>query len=289
MPLGPGLGVGAPPNVGNMPGQTWLGRAFGITPDQAGLQGRQVGAGLAAGLKSVGENYNKPGLAAFAGSAGAAMEGGNKESQTQQKQVTDYLNAAIKAKQQGDEAGYKQNYLRYLAAKLKADTDKAASSNKNDTPTQLYLSAQRLVQPDRNAMNKQLEQMRKDGADPAEIAKKQAELETAISAKLTGHYATLGIHPQDAATLAKQPGNAQENPIDAGKMGITKDNIGQKLQPGQYYINPADKKVYQYKGAPKKEATKGVPDKPTSPEPPDPMHPYKTPLDAGSSSNDDED
>jgi hypothetical protein len=274
-----------------VPGQTWLGRAFGITPQQ----GQQVGAGLAAGLKSVGANWNKPGLAAFAGSAGSAMQGSQQRSDLQTKQATDYLNAAIKAKQNNDEAGYKQNYLNYLAAKLKADTDKAANpnaaGNKNDSATQLYLSSQRLVQPDVRAMNTELQQMRKDGADPTAIAQRQQQLQAAIDQKLQNHYAALGIHPQTAAQIAQQPGNSEKNPIDAAKTGITADNISKKLHRGQYYRNPSDGKIYQYEGPPKgkkSQAVSGVPSAPTAPEPMNPMKPYQTPAES-SSSDDNED
>lgn len=267
----PAAPSGAPDNVppSGQTGQSLIARALGITDKQA----QQSGAALAQGLKAVPANSRGPGLAAFAGTAGSALEGGQKKAEQQDKSAADYLKAAIDAKKAGDDAGYKQNYLRYLAAKLKADTDKAANkdssaANKNDSPTQLYLSAQRLTQPDRNALNKQIQKMRADGEDPAVIAKTQADGEAAINAKLNDHYSALGLHPQTAAQIAQQPGNSQGNPVDGKKMGLTADNIGSKLQPGQYFTNPADGKVYQYKGAPKKEDTsKAAPDKPTEPEP----------------------
>ncbi len=294
----PGMS-GAPaqgPNPANMPGQTWLGRAFGITPDQAAVQGRQITSGLAAGLKAIGSGagLGQGKFAAFAGGMGNAMEGAQKEANNQQKQMSDYLNAAIKAKQSGDEAGYKRSYLKYLAAKLQADTDKAASgnaSNKNDTPTQLYLSAERLVQadPEVRDASKALGEARKNGS-PDDVAKAQASLQQIIQAKQAQHYGALGLNPQTAAQIGKQPGNSQANPIDAGKMGITKDNIAKKLQPGQYFTNPSDGKVYQYKGPAESSSSKkssgGIPDKPTAPEPVDPTKPYKTPAQGDS---DDED
>lgn len=299
-PPGPPMNIApqaAPPTAPAMPpGQTALGRALGIRPDQAALNGRQSMAGFGAGLKAIGQGagLGQGKFAAFAGGAGNAMEGANKEAQTQQKQATDYLKSAIDAKKAGDEAGYKQNYLQYLAATLKQKTDAAANkdavANKNDTPTQLYLSAQRLVQPDRNALNKQLDQMRKDGTDPALLAKTQADGEAAIQAKLQGHYSTLGIHPQDAATLAKQPGNSQQNPVDGKVQGLTPDNIAKKLQPGQWFTNPADGKLIQYKGPPKSDDKKSnaTPDKPTNPEPIDPTKPYKTPASAMASADDED-
>lgn len=291
----------APPTAPVMPpGQTALGRALGIRPDQAALNGRQSMAGFGAGLKAIGQGagLGQGKFAAFAGGAGNAMEGANKEAQTQQKQAIDYLKSAIDAKKAGDDQTYKRDMLQFqiknAQEKLAVEREKMASdktaANKNDTPTQLYLSAQRLVQPDRNALNKQLDQMRKDGTDPALLAKTQADGEAAIQAKLQGHYSTLGIHPQDAATLAKQPGNSQQNPVDGKVQGLTPDNIAKKLQPGQWFTNPADGKLIQYKGPPKSDDKKSsaTPDKPTNPEPIDPTKPYKTPASAMASADDED-
>lgn len=296
--VGPGLGVAAPKDL---PGQTWLGRAFNIKPDQAGLAGRETAAGLAAGLKAIGQGagVGQGKFAAFAGGMGNAMEGAQKEKAAQGKQMNDYLKSAIDAKKAGDEAGYKRNYLQYLKAKLQADTDKAASkdagTNKNDTPTQLYLSAERLVQADPQVRDasKALAEARENGT-PEEVAKAQATMQQIIAAKQAQHYGALGLNPKAAAEIAKQPGNSRDNPVDAGKLGITKDNIGQKLQPGQYFTNPSDGQVYQYKGPPKgegKQPSGKMPDKPTNPEPPNPLKPYKTPAEGGgdgSSSSSDE-
>jgi hypothetical protein len=274
-----------------------LGQALGITnPGQAGRTGQQIMSGFGEGLKSVGQNWNKPGLAAFAASAGSAMEGGQKRADIQEKQAADYLKAAIDSKKAGDEAGYKQNYLHYLAAKLKADTDKAAAkdatvTNKNDTPTQLYLSAQRLVQNDPEVVDarKALESARKSG-EPADVTAATNRLQQVIQQKQAEHLAGVGLKPQDAAALAKQPGNAQENPINGKQAGLTPENITKKLQPGQWFTNPSDGRLLQYKGPPKgekkSEAVKGVPDKPTSPEPVNPMKPGKGTL---PSTDDDED
>lgn len=296
-PPGPPLNIQPPAQTGPQPAPSgfnpnWFGRMMGVTSaDQAAKYGQQMGSGLAEGLKSVGQNWNKPGLAAFAGSMGAGMEGGQKRADIQEKQAADYLNAAIKAKQQGDEAGYKQNYLQYLAAKLKADTDKAASpdaKNKNDTPTQLYLSAQRLVQNDPEVVDarKALESARKTG-EPADVTAATNRLQQVIQQKQAQHLQGVGLNPQIAAQIGKQPGNSQENPVNGKTAGLTADNIGKKLQPGQWFTNPADGKLYQYKGTPQKkdEAVSGVPSKPTSPpEPINPMKPYKTPA----STDDDE-
>ena len=260
--------------------QTALGRALGIDPKSSTLNNAL--AGLGGGLTAAGNSRGKSPGQAFASGAGGALDAGAKETHAQNKDAQAYLTAAISAKKAGDDATYKTNYTAYLAAKLKSEQDTAASKeaagNKNDSPTQLYLSAQRLVQPERNAMNKQIQQMQKDGATPEQIAKAQADGEASINAKLNNHYATLGIHPQTAAQLAAQPGNSQKNPVDAGKAGITSANIGKKLQPGQYYTNPADGKVYQYKGEPSKTTGSKSAAPASKPESPDPLDPDKVPA-----------
>lgn len=226
-------------------GQALLQRAFGVPQDQ----GRQLSASLGAGLTAAANNWNKPGLAAFAGGAGGALTGGVNQANTESKDASSYLDAAIKSKQQNDEAGYKQNYLKYLAAQLQANQAKAAAANnatnKNDTPTQLYLNAQRLVQndPEVRDASKALTAARQDGNVDA-IAQAQANLQKITQTKQQQHYQALGINPQQAAAIGGQAGNSSQTAIT----GLTPTSI-KKLQPGQYYVNPSDGQVYQYKGA----------------------------------------
>jgi len=295
-PPGPPLPITSPAQNAPAFNPSMLGRMFGVTSaDQAAKYGQQTGAGLAAGLKSVGTNWNKPGLAAFAGSMGSAMEGGQARADIQTKQAADNLKAAIDAKKAGDEQGYKTNYLQYLAAKLKADTDKAASkdattTNKNDTPTQLYLSAQRLVQNDPEVVDarKALESARKTG-EPADVTAATNRLQQVLQQKQAEHLAGVGLHPQTAAQIAKQPGNSQENPVNGKAAGLTPENITKKLQPGQWFTNPADGKLYQFKGAPEKKdsGSKTTPDVATKPEPANPMN--KSEVSAGSTKKSDDD
>jgi hypothetical protein len=73
---------------------------------------------LGAGLSSVAQNWNKPAMAAFAGGAGASIEGG-------EKTMLALINEAIKARQLGDMAAYRRAYLSII--------DQA----KNRTPFQL--------------------------------------------------------------------------------------------------------------------------------------------------------
>lgn len=276
----PGFGLDAakfpPPSQSgfsptNMQGGGGILSALGVGQDSANRMRGSVGAGL----KAAGNSAGKSPMQALAGGAGEAMEGGQKASDTNNKQTIDYLNAAIKAKSAGDTAAYNTNYTKYLAAKLKADTDKAASSNaKGDSPTQLYLSAVRATNsdPTLKGYNDAIRAARASG-DTAAIAKAQADLEQAKSGIMSGHLARLKLDPQTAAQVAQQPGMTVGNAVDAGKMGITEKNIAEKLQPGQYYRNPKDGQIYQFNGGPG--AGKGTPEKPTTPEPRDPNKPER--------------
>src|SRR5258708_32350794 len=76
--------------------QTWLGRTLGVDPRQAGALGREMMGGLGAGLKSVGQNWNKPGLAAAAGSAGSAIGGAEGMRRNQFREGIAEWNTAIR-------------------------------------------------------------------------------------------------------------------------------------------------------------------------------------------------
>jgi hypothetical protein len=78
--------------------QAWLGKLLGIDPKQAPYIGQEIMSGMGAGLKSVGENWNKPGLAAFAASAGSGIEGtANARKEQEQKLQQAIRNKAVDA------------------------------------------------------------------------------------------------------------------------------------------------------------------------------------------------
>jgi hypothetical protein len=291
MSLAPQMAQNAPPSgLGppDMQGRSGLLSAMGLSSDVA----NRMRGGLGAGLKAAGNSAGKSPMQALAGGAGESMEGGQKASDENNKQTQGYLKNAIDAKAKGDEAGYKQNYLKYLAAKLKADTDNAAGKNaasKNDSPTQLYLRARSEVSKDSEVRGSQkvLEGVIKNGT-PEEITQAQAKHAALVQQKQQEAYAGLGLHPQTIAQIAQQPGNSEGNPIDGKKAGLTQESI-KKLEPGQFYTNPKDGKLYQYKGNGQSASTqvKGIPDRPTTPEPADPLNPGRGTL--PKSSQDDED
>lgn len=246
-------------------------QAMGLSSDVAS----RMRGGLGAGLKAAGNSAGKSPVQALAGGAGEAMEGGKKSSDTNTDQTIKYLNAAINAQKAGDTNAYNLNYTKYLAAKLKADTDKAASGNAaKNSPEQLYFQAVRATNADPalKGYNDAIRAARASG-DTAALAKAQADLEKAKGDVMNGHLGRVGLDPIAAAKIGQQPGMNPGNALDAGKLGITEKNIAQKLQPGQYYRNPKDGQIYQFTGGPG--AGKGIPEKPTTPEPRDPNKPER--------------
>lgn len=247
--------------------------ALGVD-DQAA---RRFTSALGAGFKAAGESSGKSPFQAFASGAGAGMQGGEQRMDKNEDQTLKYLNTAIKAQAEGDAVGYKTNYLKYLQAKLKADTDAAANgkaaAKAANSPQQLYLSAVRSTNsdPSLKGYNDAIRAARAIG-DTAGIAKAQAELEAKKAEIMNGHFGRLGIDPQAAAQIGQQPGMSEKNAIDAGKMGITAKNIAEKLQPGQFYRNPKDGQIYQFTGGP---GGGKIPSKPTAPEPANPMKPER--------------
>jgi hypothetical protein len=80
-----------------------------IRPNSAARFASALGAGLA----SVGQNWNKPGGAAFAASAGAAMQGADKAQHDLAHTQIAALNAAIHALRAGDMIAYHRSLAQY--------------------------------------------------------------------------------------------------------------------------------------------------------------------------------
>jgi hypothetical protein len=107
--LGPLLRSALAPQTQNAGG---LLGSLGLNADQAG----RIMSGLGGGLSSAGQNWNKPAMAAFAGGAGAAIQGGQQFQNLQQDAKLKALNAAIAAWKIGDMASYHQALANYRAA-----------------------------------------------------------------------------------------------------------------------------------------------------------------------------
>lgn len=227
------------------PGSTGiLESALGLSPDRA----RQVRASLASGLKSVGENWNKPGLAAFSASAGSGLEGAEKSDIKQTDQRQKFLSQAIAAKSAGDRSEYNKNYAQYLKLKLDAETGAAAGGKKGKgaiAPEKLYLDVVKNLSTDPQIKAAQhiLEQENRAG-DPKRAAAAQQKFDALFEQKRKEAFAAVKLNPQTAAELEKNPPGTAKNPFKAA----TAAELSQYAKPGDVFINPKDGKPYIYKG-----------------------------------------
>jgi len=222
----------------------WLGNIFG-DPRQT----NQMTASLGAGLKAVGQNWNKPGLAAFAGTAGAAIEGGNKGD-------TDFFNRTRAAKEeqlkyqaQNDKEGVDKARIQYwqdrLAAAQKAGTVAGRQGAWQNTEYGRYRMAEQEAQ---NAVKAKMVLRKKeyDEATPAEREKMLKEFDSYKNDAVKEAYKKYGLDPNKAEKM-KTMGTTKDNPHTA--LGSW-DEFHEFVKPGQWYVNPADGKVLQRKSAP---------------------------------------
>lgn len=257
-----GLLPPAPPLASSGP-QGMIGRALGLDRNAA----KTISGSLASGLKSVGDNVHKPGLAAFAGSAGSALEGGNSADDKISDQQTKYLTQAIAAAKSGNESALNVARTRLAVAQAKAAEE--GDSGKTDlnvartrlataqarkledgggttkasvvnSPEQLYLRAVGATNSDGklSLLKNAYIQAAKDGQQdsPAAKAAKQA-YEKAYDETRDGHLKTLGVDPKIASTIGKKPGFSADNPVP--KDGLTREKFN-ALPVGAYFVNPAD-------------------------------------------------
>jgi hypothetical protein len=248
MPVVPGPPLSITPDVSGAaappPGATGLlGRAFGLDANRE----RSVKGALGAGLKSVGENWNKPGLAAFAGSAGAGIEGGQTATDKGYDQRIKALTLAVSAQSAGDKAAYNKNYAAYLSGKLKNDSEKATPDAKkgawNKPDSQKFIDAQIALarDPEIHASQKMLEGLQKssDPGDP-NLQKAVAAHTALIAQKQKMYLSGVGLNPDQVAKNMANPPGTPQNP----HVVTSKEDFDTYVKPGQAYKNPADGKIY---------------------------------------------
>lgn len=233
--------------------QTMIGRALGLDPNRES----QIRGSLGAGLKSVGENYNKPGLAAFAGSAGAGIEGGKKADEKTTEQQDKYLQRAIQAKKAGNEAEYQQNYLRYqiesTKAKLAAAKEKAASGAGSvmNSPEQLYLRGVGATNADGEL--KILANKAREAEKLGDAAASKAAMDAYNKRRqevLDGHLRTLGVDPAKVKGMESKPGFSEKNPVkEFPKDPAAAQKAFDALPEGAYFINPKDGRLLMKKSS----------------------------------------
>lgn len=265
MPPGPPLSL-MPPNAApsdfRQNGVGPLGRVLGLDANRA----REVSGSLASGLKSVGDNWNKPGLAALSGSAGSALEGGNTASDKTEDKQLKYLQQAIVEAKAGNENALNIARTKLALAQAKTaeegDPEKTAltvartrestararkleegGGTKNsvvNSPEQLYLRAIGATNSDGklSLLKNTYIQASKDGQQDTPAAKAaKAAYEKAYDETRDGHLKTLGVDPKIAGKIGKQAGFSADNPIPSA--GLTKEKFDQ-LPVGSYFLNPKD-------------------------------------------------
>jgi hypothetical protein len=267
-PAAPGMPTSQPTNPGQ--GRGFLGQAFGLkSSDEKNMLGS-----LGAGLQSVGQNWNKPGLAAFAGSAGAAIEGGTK---AEEKRVDEMLKLIDQKRKAGDEspatslAQVKLETAKLQLQNLKDGNGKGTAWNK--PPEERYTNAMHDLanDPDVKASADKLRELRRNGS-AEEIAKAEAEHKDLIAAVRDQSLIRHRLDPVSAAAMAKVPGLTFENPHLQNS--YTLQNFESIVKPGQYYI---DEKGQMRKR--RKDGAKGVENEATASS--EPSTPSTAPSAAG--------
>lgn len=259
----------------------FLGRALGMDVNSE----RSFKGSLAAGLKSVGENAHKPGLAAFSGSAGSAMEGGQKAEKDTTAEQSKYLNDAIKAQASGDTQKLNIARTKLALAQAKATMEgKDTKASVMNSKEQLYLRGLGAVNQDARvkASAAALRSLAGTGGmnmDSPEYKAAQKTHDELIETTKKGVFADLGVDSKAMQNIGKKPGFAADNPVP--KEGLTADKF-KALPEGAYFVNPKDGRLLQKRGA-QPQQQGGAPAIPTMP-----TSPTATTMPAGTAHDDEE-
>lgn len=231
------------PDIGGAQARTIIGRALGLDPNREAT----LASSLGAGLKSVGDNYTKPGLAALSGSAGSAMQGGEGREDKitdQQGRVIDRVTRA-KAEDRLARSGTITDELNRARTNLATEQTKMARAGGKDSvmnsQQQLYLRAMGLVNndPEVKLAKSAYDQAIKVGdANSPEVKAAKKAHEDLVAAKTKGHLGALGVDPKIADKLGKQPGMSQDHPMPTS--GMTQQQLD-ALPPGTWVAGPNGK------------------------------------------------
>lgn len=263
LPVTPGTGV-APPPPGATPGPApgafvgptqpqqqggvgaWLSNVFGGNDPR---KSAQIAGSLGAGLKSVGDNWNKPGLAALAGSAGSAIEGGTKGDQTYTEQMSKAAARATAAKAAGDLGEYRKAMADYHMERLKAAQKVGTVSSRNEAYQKSEEGKLHIADSD---INKEVETMRKRldnqmkaaiaSGDQEKVKELDGRIEETEAKSRERIYRERGLTP-DKIEKIRTRGQSPENPHEP----TTQDEFNASVKPGQWFKNPKDGKVMKRK------------------------------------------
>jgi len=230
-------------------------RAIGKNPDTpfgSGLFGdprtaRQMMGGIGAGLKSVGDNWNKPGLAAFAGSAGSAMEGGQKADDTgTEQQRKDTQQAIDKAKL--DETKRRNDQM-FQAAEDRLKKAQQVGTVASRAQAWENSDLGRLQKANSEILKRQQEirqSYRDDLRAAANSGQNGNDIRTQMKKEMdeaeAGVYKQYGIDPKNINKIQSM-GTSSDNPHKPTSW----DEFHSTVKPGQFFVNPADGKTYQRK------------------------------------------
>lgn len=251
-------GVGPAGAVSRYPQQTiapqpagaqgpWMSGVFGKDPRLAA----QIAGSLGAGLKSVGTNWNKPGLAAFAGSAGSALEGGQKGDDDFFRKTKEAKTEALAYAAAGDKSKLNDALVKLREAQAVGIRDHGtmtsrASDWRNSDTGKLQMADA--------AAEKEIESFRKGNEtrqknpDPVEQKKWQDDFAAKSKEIRENAYKRYGFTPE-SAEKTKKLGTPALN--DKGVIDI-KATQDQAFKPGSlhefnaivpvggYFINPKD-------------------------------------------------
>lgn len=216
-----------------------LGRMIGLDPNtEAQLRGS-----LGSGLKSVAANWNKPGLAAMAGSAGASIEGGKTATDKTTAQQDQFLKDQLGVYKANDDHQLNVARTQRALAEAKAAMADSKTSVMN-SDQQLYLRGLNAVHQQTLASASNLRAIQQAyGPDSPQAKAAQAQHDALVENTKQTIFGTLGISEKKAAQLGKQSGLSPDNPIDV--KGLNQQKLDSL--PAGAYIRTPDGKVLRKK------------------------------------------
>lgn len=229
------------PDSNPQDGISIIGRALGLDRNAD----RNMAGAIGSGMKGVAANWNKPGLAAFAGGAGATLEGSTKQQDKLVEEQHKTLGDAINAVQIGDKrALMKAQTQRALADAQATMTGKGSKESVVNSEQQLYVRAVEMANKDQSlaGLRYQVQNAARTGT-PEEVKAAQDALTSAYNERIKQHAQALGLDPSKIDKIGKQPGMTKDNPVPQGQMNSQK--AYDALPPGAYFTNPKDGKILQ--------------------------------------------
>jgi hypothetical protein len=206
---------------------------------------QQIAASLGAGLKSVGDNWNKPGLAAFAGSAGSALQGGQAGDAHYTEEAGKAVDRMQRAQHVGNEQAFRKAQDDYWKGRLKLQQEQGTVSGRSAA---YQMSPQWQLQQADKFISDQVDQLRKLKQQEYNNGSKETrqriedEIKTKEDSVRERVYKARGIDP-DKIDKIRTMGLTKDNPHTP----MTPDDFNVNVKPGEWFINPKDGAKYKRK------------------------------------------